>query len=227
MKYDQSMDLNLAKGSGIQQDTLADIIPSRGYASIKIVTFTGPLALYGVDEDGQMVLLGADDHVIIGDVGPAIDPKFVGYVLTGPSEAHLNIQYRLIGVGQEMDPVPAQPIVDEIEEESIEDKVLKALKKYIPQEEQVGMAFDEIGDILDAEDDPETWGPDGDQDVDLDMLFLEKGPGAVIAEMERRAETPAPPSEESAPTEPAPPTEEPAPEPAPAPAPTEPAPAAE
>ena len=185
MKYDQQSDLNLpVKGnSKLGESSLRGFSVTRGRCFFKIVTVNGPIALYAVDEHGQLALCAADDNVIewehqAGDLA-------VEFLLQGPKDCHCVVSSRVFGAGQEQDNVPAQPIVDEYEEESVEAKVLKALRKFIPDQVQADMAFNQIGDILDA-DDEENFGPDGDSDVDLDLVFLEQGPAALVQEFEKR-----------------------------------------
>jgi len=184
----------------------------RGIVHAKLVTLEGPLGLFGVDHNGQMVLIDAGENSISFTLA---DDTYNQLVVRAPKLSEVTLNLRALGQGQEQDPVPAQPIVDEVEEDSVEDKILKALRRFIPSEDHVAQSFDAIADIIE-QDDEQNFGPDGDEDVDLDLLFLEQGPAALVAEFEKRAlaakqeeeQPPEPPAPEPpAPEPPAPPSE--------------------
>lgn len=206
MQYDTITEHQMPEGTGVVSFKIDT--PVRGWAAIKFVTLEGPLACYGVTREGQLTLLGADEHVIVGEFGNVKHPEFVEYLLTAPADTHFSQHRRLIGQGQEMDPIPAKPIVDEIVEDDMEQKILKLLRKYIPDAAQADDAFERLGDIWDEE-----VGPEADEDIDLDHIFLEEGPQALVAHFEaRHLGGPTPPAEPAT-EEPAPDPEPPAPDP--------------
>ena len=70
-----------------------------------------------------------------------------------------------------------EPVMSD--DERVRRQVMAVMQQFIPDQGQVDTAMGQLDDIFEGEGAL-------DDDTDLDVLFLNEGPAAVIAEMERR-----------------------------------------